>query len=132
MPALGIRNIHVHKGPTTHPLDYDAYDVRDVCVVATDFPELNSIIDHCGMPLTDDFVSAGQQPNVYGGLALVASYIHARPKYFASMMSDLLFYVGPDRLLSARTTPSPARNGSSRNSWSSSSTTRRRGKPERS
>ena len=52
---LGIRNIHIHKGPTTHPLDYDAYDVRDVCVVATDFPELNFIIDHCGMPRIDDF-----------------------------------------------------------------------------
>ena len=97
---LGIRNIHIHKGPTTHPLDYDAYDVRDVCVVATDFPDLNFIIDHCGMPRIDDFCFvAGQEPNVYGGLALVASYIHARPKYFASMMSDLLFYVGPDRLL---------------------------------
>jgi uncharacterized protein len=97
---LGIRNIHVHKGPTTHPLDYDAYDVRDVCVVATNFPDLNFVIDHCGMPRIDDFCFvAGQEPNVYGGLALVASYIHARPKYFASMMSDLLFFVGPDRLL---------------------------------
>lgn len=97
---LGIRNIHVHKGPTTHPLDYDAYDVRDVDVVATDFPDLNFIVDHCGMPRIDDFCFvAGQEPNVYGGLALVASYIHARPKYFARMMSDLLFWVGPDRLL---------------------------------
>jgi predicted TIM-barrel fold metal-dependent hydrolase len=97
---LGIRNIHVHKGPTTHPLDYDAFDVRDVDVVATNFPELNFIVDHCGMPRIDDFCFvAGQEPNVYGGLALVTSYIHARPKYFARMMSDLLFWVGPDRLL---------------------------------
>lgn len=97
---LGIKNVHIHKGPTTHPLDYDAFDVRDVCVVATNFPELNFIIDHCGMPRIDDFCFvAGQEPNVYGGLALIPSYIHARPKYFAKMLSDLLFWVGPDRLI---------------------------------
>src|SRR5690606_31599080 len=97
---LGIKNIHVHKGPTTHPLDYDAFDVRDVCVIATNFPELNFVIDHCGMPRIDDFCFvAGQEPNVYGGLALIPSYIHARPKWFAKMLSDLLFWVGPDRLI---------------------------------
>ncbi len=68
--------------------------------MATDFPDLNFIVDHCGMPRIDDFCFvAGQEPNVYGGLALVASYINARPRHFARMMSDLLFFVGPDRLL---------------------------------
>jgi len=98
--ALGITNIHVHKGPTTHPLDYDAFDVRDVDRVATMYPDLNFIVDHCGMPRIDDFCFiAGQEPNVYGGLALVTSFIHARPKYFTRMLCDLLFHVGPDRLL---------------------------------
>ncbi|MFT3987922.1 amidohydrolase family protein [Aestuariivirga sp.] len=97
---LGIRNIHLHKGPTTYPLDYDAFDVRDVDYIATNYPDLNFIIDHCGMPRIDDFCFiAGQEPNVYGGLALIPSYIHARPKFFAKMLSDLLFWVGPDRLL---------------------------------
>jgi len=97
--SLGIRHVHIHKGPTTHPLDYDAFDVRDVDFVATNFPDLNFVIDHCGMPRIDDFCAvAGQEPNVYGGLALVMSYIHARPRYFAQMMSDLLFYLGSDRL----------------------------------
>jgi len=98
--SLGIKNIHVHKGPTTHPLDYDAFDVRDIDFIATNFPDLNFVVDHCGMPRIDDFCAiAGQEPNVYGGLALIPSYIHARPRYFAQMMSDMLFYVGPDRLL---------------------------------
>lgn len=97
---LGIRNIHLHKGPTTYPLDYDAFDVRDVDFIATENPDLNFVIDHCGMPRIDDFCFiAGQEPNVYGGLALIPSYIHARPKFFAKMLSDLLFWVGPDRLL---------------------------------
>ncbi len=31
---LGIRNIHVHKGPTIYPLNRDAFDVADVDDVA--------------------------------------------------------------------------------------------------
>ncbi|WP_254065690.1 MULTISPECIES: amidohydrolase family protein [unclassified Acidisoma] len=97
---LGIKNVHIHKGPTIHPLNLDAFDVRDVDYVATAFPDLNFIVDHCGMPRIDDFCwIAGQEPNVYGGLALIPSFIHARPKYFAQMMADLLFFLGPDRLL---------------------------------
>ena len=97
---LGIRNIHVHKGPTIHPLNLDAFDVRDIDYVATAFPDLNFIVDHCGMPRIDDFCwIAGQEPNVYGGLALVASFIHSRPKYFTGMLVDLLYFLGPDRLI---------------------------------
>ena len=32
---LGIKNIHVHKGPTIIPLNMDAFDVRDVDYAAT-------------------------------------------------------------------------------------------------
>jgi predicted TIM-barrel fold metal-dependent hydrolase len=97
---LGIRNIHIHKGPTIHPLSMDAFDVRDVDDVATAFPDLTFIVDHCGMPRIDDFCwIAGQEPNVYGGLALIPSFIRARPKHFAGMLADLLFFLGPDRLL---------------------------------
>lgn len=97
---LGVKTVHVHKGPTIHPLNLDAFDVRDVDYVATAFPTLNFVVDHCGMPRIDDFCwIAGQEPNVYGGLALIPSFIHARPKYFAQMMADLLYFLGPDRLL---------------------------------
>ena len=47
---LGIKNIHVHKGPTIWPLDKDAFDVSDVDHAATDFPELNFIVEHVGLP----------------------------------------------------------------------------------
>ena len=40
---LGIKNIHVHKGPTIYPLSLDAFDVKDVDYAATDFPNLNFI-----------------------------------------------------------------------------------------
>ena len=66
---LGIRNIHVHKGPTIWPLDKDAFDPRDIDIAATSNPELNFIIEHVGLPRIEDFCfMATQEPNVYAGL----------------------------------------------------------------
>jgi predicted TIM-barrel fold metal-dependent hydrolase len=99
---LGIRNIHVHKGPTITPLNKDAFDVGDVDHAATDFPSLNFIVEHVGLPRLDDFCwIAVQEANVYGGLAVAMPFIHARPRYFAEVMGELLFWLGPDRLLFA-------------------------------
>ncbi len=99
---LGVTNIHVHKGPTIWPLNKDAFDVADIDHAATNFPELNFIVEHVGMPRTDDFCwIAVQEPNVYGGLAVLMPFIHPRPRYFAQVMAELLFWLGPDRLLFA-------------------------------
>lgn len=99
---LGIKNVHVHKGPTIIPLDRDAFDVADVDHCATDFPNLNFIVEHCGLPRLDDFCwIAVQETNVYGGLAVVLPFIHSRPGYFAHVLSELLFWLGEDKLLFA-------------------------------
>ncbi|HEY2600335.1 MAG TPA: amidohydrolase family protein [Thermoleophilaceae bacterium] len=98
---LGIRNIHVHKGPTIWPLDKDAFDVADVDYAATSFPELNFIVEHVGLPRIEDFCfMATQEPNVYAGLAVVlGALMHARPRFFAKVMGELLFWVGEDKML---------------------------------
>ncbi|MQA84623.1 MAG: amidohydrolase family protein [Streptosporangiales bacterium] len=99
---LGITNIHVHKGPTIWPLNRDAFDVADVDDAATMFPDLNFIVEHCGLPRLEDFCwIAAQEPNVYGGLAVVMPFIHSRPRYFAQVMGELLYWLGEDRLLFA-------------------------------
>jgi uncharacterized protein len=91
----------VHKGPTIWPLDKDAFDVADVDHAATDFPGLNFIIEHVGLPRIEDFCfMATQEPNVYAGLAVViGGLMHARPKFFAKVMGELLFWVGEDKML---------------------------------
>ena len=102
MPASsGIRNIHVHKGPTIWPLDKDAFDVADVDHAATNFPELNFIVEHVGLPRIEDFCfMATQEPNVYAGLSVVVGgLMHARPRFFAKVMGELLFWVGEDKML---------------------------------
>jgi uncharacterized protein len=98
---LGIKNIHVHKGPTIWPLDKDAFDVADVDHAATDFPELNFIVEHVGLPRIEDFCfMATQEPNVYAGLAVViGALMHARPRFFAKVMGELLFWVGEDKMI---------------------------------
>ncbi|MEU6415399.1 amidohydrolase family protein [Microbispora sp. NPDC046933] len=97
---LGIVNIHVHKGPTIWPLNRDAFDVADVDHAATAFPDLNFIVEHVGLPRLEDFCwIAKQEPNVYGGLAVAMPFIHSRPRYFAQIIGELLYWLGEDRLL---------------------------------
>jgi uncharacterized protein len=98
---VGIKNIHVHKGPTIWPLDKDAFDPRDLDKAATDNPELNFIVEHVGLPRIEDFCfMAVQEPNIYAGLAVViGGLMHARPRFFAKVMGELLFWLGEDKLV---------------------------------
>jgi predicted TIM-barrel fold metal-dependent hydrolase len=65
------------------------------------FPELNFIVEHVGLPRIDDFCFiAVQEPNVYAGLSVViGGLMYARPKLFAKVMGELLFFLGEDRLI---------------------------------
>ena len=64
-------------------------------------PELNFIVEHVGLPRIEDFCfMATQEPNVYAGLAVViGGLMHARPRFFAKVMGELLFWVGEDKML---------------------------------
>jgi predicted TIM-barrel fold metal-dependent hydrolase len=98
---LGVKNVHVHKGPTIWPLDKDAFDVADVDHVATDYNgRLNFVVEHCGIPRIEDFCyMATQEPNVYAGIAVViGAHMHARPRFFAKLIGELLFWVGEDKM----------------------------------
>ncbi len=97
---LGIRNMHFHKGPTVEPLALEAFDVRDIDEPSSLYPELNFIVDHCGLPRLDDFcwISA-RSPNVYASLAVALAFIHNRPRFFANVMANLLFWLGEDRIV---------------------------------
>ena len=98
---LSIKNIHVHKGPTIWPLDKDGFDVADIDHAATSFPDLNFIVEHVGLPRIEDFCfMATQEPNVYAGISVVVGgLMHARPRFFAKVMGELLFWVGEDKML---------------------------------
>lgn len=99
---LGVTNIHVHKGPTIRPLDRDAFDVADIDHVASDFPDLTFVVEHVGLPRLEDFCwIATQEPNVWGGLAVAMPFIFTRPRYFAQIIGELLYWIGEDRIMFA-------------------------------
>jgi predicted TIM-barrel fold metal-dependent hydrolase len=53
-----------------------------------------------GLPRLDDFCwIAARCPNVYGSLAVALAFIHNRPRFFAEVMANLLFWLGPDRII---------------------------------
>ena len=80
----------------------DAFDVADVDHAASEHPELNFIVEHVGLPRLEDFCwIATQEPNVYGGFAVAMPFIHTRPKYFAQMIGECLYWIGEDRVLFA-------------------------------
>ncbi len=96
---LGVTNVHVHKGPTVWPLNRDAFDVHDIDDVATQFPQLNFIVEHIGLPRLEDFCwIATQESNVYAGMAVAMPFIHSRPRYFGQMMGELLYWLGEDKI----------------------------------
>lgn len=98
--SLGILNIHVAKGPTVYPMNRDAFDVADVDDAATAFPGLRFIVEHVGLPRLEDFCwIATQEPNVYGGLAMAMPFLHSRPRYFAQIIGELLYWLDEDRIL---------------------------------
>jgi predicted TIM-barrel fold metal-dependent hydrolase len=97
---LGVRNHFFHKGPAVEPLSMEKFDVRDVDEPAWLYPEMNLVIDHCGAPRVEEFCwIATRCPNVYAGLAVVLAFIANRPRWFAETMANLLFWLGPDRIV---------------------------------
>ena len=97
---LGIKNMHFHKGPAVEPLSLSKFDVRDIDEPAWLYPELNFIIDHVGLPRLEDFCwIATRCPNVYGSLAVANMFVHNEPRHFAEIMANLLFWIGPDRII---------------------------------
>ncbi len=97
---LGITNMHFHKGPAVEPLALEKFDVRDIDEPSTLYPELNFIVDHCGLPRLDDFCwMSARSPNIYGSLAVANMFLGNRPREFAKIMANLLFWLGPDRII---------------------------------
>ena len=97
---LGVKHMHFHKGPAVEPLSLSKFDVRDIDEPAWLYPELNFIIDHVGLPRLDDFCwIATRCPNVYGSLAVANMFVHNNPRHFAEIMANLLFWLGPDRII---------------------------------
>jgi uncharacterized protein len=97
---LGVCNVHLYPGEHASPSDRAPYDVEDLERVASSFPGLNFIVEHGGLPWFEDFCwIATRELNIYAGLGQLMPFIITKPRYFAELLAELLFWLGPDRLI---------------------------------
>ncbi|WP_326567193.1 amidohydrolase family protein [Amycolatopsis rhabdoformis] len=102
---LGIRNVHLHADPAVRLLDAEdrdgssSFDAAGLDEVAAAFPDLRFIVEHVGLARLQDFCwIATQEPNVYAGLALALPFIHTRPRAFAEIVGELLYWMDENRI----------------------------------
>jgi hypothetical protein len=97
---LGVCNVHLFPGALRVAGEQAPYEVEDLERAASSFPGLNFIVEHGGLPWFEDFCwIATKELNVYAGLGQLMPFLLSKPRYFAEMLAELLFWLGPDRLI---------------------------------
>ena len=103
---LGINLIAVHKGVPLGPQPTEGTQVYDIDQAAASFPDLNFIIFHPGLPFIDEICwQIVRFPNIYVSLAATLNFIGKAPRWFAEVLGKLLFWGGPDRIISGSEVP---------------------------
>jgi len=73
---------------------------RDLQRVAYDFPELNIIIHHLGVPWVEETISiASRFPNVYLAMSTWVNSIPIQPALVIERIGRILFECGPEKLI---------------------------------
>jgi predicted TIM-barrel fold metal-dependent hydrolase len=97
---LGIRNVAVHKAIHIGHVPYDPYRIDDIEVPAAAFPDLNIQIVHAGVTfLEETCLLLHRFPNVFANLEIPWSYVHVRPRVFAEMLGEMLYWGTPEQII---------------------------------
>ena len=103
---LGVNLIAVHKGVPLGPQPVEGTQLYDIDQAAWNFPDLNFIVFHPGLPFIDELCwQLIRFPNIYVSLAATINFIGKAPKWFADVLGKLLFWGGPDRIVSGSEVP---------------------------
>jgi predicted TIM-barrel fold metal-dependent hydrolase len=103
---LGINLIAVHKGVPLGPQPTEGTQVFDIDQAAASFPDLNFVIFHPGLPFIDEICwQIVRFPNIYVSLAATLNFIGKAPRWFAEVLGKLLFWGGPDKIVSGSEVP---------------------------
>jgi predicted TIM-barrel fold metal-dependent hydrolase len=99
---MDVNTVAVHKSIPIGPLSRTAFDPADVDDIATAFPNLNFEIVHVGFSFLEDAVQIiGGNSNVWGNFEVTTNLMILQPRKFAKILGELLYWVGPDRLMFA-------------------------------
>ena len=106
MLELGCNIAQFHKGNPIglEPMeDLQPYDLQRV---ALDFPDLNIIIHHLGVPWVDETIAiAARFPNIHLAMSTWVNNIAVSPWSVAERVGKLMFYVGAERIIWGSETP---------------------------
>lgn len=97
---LRVRAVAVHKSVPIGPAPLAAFRPDDVDGAAADFPDLTFEIVHGGFAFLEETAfQVARFDNVYVNLETTIAMIVKRPKAFARILGELLFWGGPRKIL---------------------------------
>ena len=103
---LGISLMAVHKGVPLGPQPVEGTQLWDIDQAAANFPDLNFLVFHPGLPFLDEFCwQLIRFPNIYVSIAATLNFIGNAPRWFAEVLGKLLFWGGPDKIVSGSEVP---------------------------
>ena len=97
---LGVNLIGVHKGVPLGPQPIEATQTWDMDGAAANFPEINFVIFHVGLPFIDETCwQLIRYPNLYASIAATINFLVRAPRMFAEVLGKLLFWCGEDKIV---------------------------------
>ncbi len=97
---LGVNLIGVHKGVPLGPQPIEHTRTFDMDGAAANFPDLNFVIFHVGLPWLDEVLwQIVRYPNLYASIAATVNFISRQPRVFAETLGKMLWWCGEDKIL---------------------------------
>jgi uncharacterized protein len=97
---LGVNLIGVHKGVPLGPQPIEATQTWDMDGAAANFPDINFVIFHVGLPFIDEVCwQLIRYPNLYASIAATVNFVARAPRQFAEVLGKLLFWCGEDKII---------------------------------
>src|SRR5215203_3978544 len=90
----------VHKGVPLGPQPIEATQTWDMDGAAANFPDINFVIFHVGLPFIDETCwQLVRYPNLYASIAATVNFVVRSPRQFAETLGKLLFWCGEDKII---------------------------------
>jgi predicted TIM-barrel fold metal-dependent hydrolase len=103
---LGISVVGVHKGVPLGPQPIEHTRTFDMDGAAANFPDLNFIIFHVGLPWLDEVLwQIVRYPNLYASIAATVNFIARQPRVFAETLGKMMWWCGEDKIIYGGETP---------------------------
>ncbi len=118
---LGVNLIGVHKGVPLGPQPIEHTRTFDMDGAAANFPDLNFVIFHVGLPWLDEVLwQIVRYPNLYASIAATVNFISRQPRVFRRCSGRCCGGAARTRSSTAARRRSGTRSGRCRRSGTSS------------